>query len=97
VLTASPPTSHSVLQGDATYLIVKKDGGIEDYGINAVCTHLGCVVPWNNVSHATHHPPPAPATPARTTQTEFGAIFGGVLQHRSSGTVSSAAGRSTLR
>lgn len=36
-------------QGDATYLIVKKDGTITDYGLNAVCTHLGCVVPWNSV------------------------------------------------
>jgi len=35
------------LKGDATYLIVKEDKSIENYGINAVCTHLGCVVPWN--------------------------------------------------
>lgn len=33
------------LKGDPTYIIVK-GGGIEDFGINAVCTHLGCVVPW---------------------------------------------------
>eukprot|EP00798_Chlamydomonas_sp_ICE-L_P016075 gene16075-22213_t len=33
------------LKGDPTYLIVK-DGEIEKYGLNAVCTHLGCVVPW---------------------------------------------------
>jgi len=25
---------------------VTNDGDIEKYGINAVCTHLGCVVPW---------------------------------------------------
>lgn len=37
-------------QGDPTYLIVKNDGGIENYGLNAVCTHLGCVVPWVGVS-----------------------------------------------
>jgi hypothetical protein len=36
-------------QGDPTYLIVT-DGDIEKYGLNAVCTHLGCVVPWVNVS-----------------------------------------------
>ena len=36
-------------QGDPTYLVVKPDGKLENYGINAVCTHLGCVVPWNNV------------------------------------------------
>nr|Q5CC93.1 RecName: Full=Cytochrome b6-f complex iron-sulfur subunit 1, cyanelle; AltName: Full=Plastohydroquinone:plastocyanin oxidoreductase iron-sulfur protein 1; AltName: Full=Rieske iron-sulfur protein 1; Short=ISP 1; Short=RISP 1; Flags: Precursor [Cyanophora paradoxa]CAH04960.1 Rieske iron-sulphur protein [Cyanophora paradoxa] len=35
------------LKGDATYLIVKEDGTLENYGLNAVCTHLGCVVPWN--------------------------------------------------
>ena len=35
------------LKGDATYLIVKEDGTLEDYGLNAVCTHLGCVVPWS--------------------------------------------------
>lgn len=35
------------LKGDATYIIVKEDKSIEDYGLNAVCTHLGCVVPWS--------------------------------------------------
>lgn len=35
------------LKGDATYLIVKDDKTLETYGLNAVCTHLGCVVPWS--------------------------------------------------
>jgi cytochrome b6-f complex iron-sulfur subunit len=35
------------LKGDATYLIVKEDGSLESFGLNAVCTHLGCVVPWS--------------------------------------------------
>ncbi|KKD35941.1 MAG: cytochrome b6-f complex iron-sulfur subunit [Limnoraphis robusta] len=35
------------LKGDPTYLVVETDGTLSDYGINAVCTHLGCVVPWN--------------------------------------------------
>jgi cytochrome b6-f complex iron-sulfur subunit len=35
------------LKGDATYIIVKEDKTIESYGLNAVCTHLGCVVPWS--------------------------------------------------
>merc|ERR1719364_154524 len=39
------------LKGDAHYLIVKQDGGIEDYAINAVCTHLGCVVPLNRAAN----------------------------------------------
>ncbi len=38
-------------QGDATYIVVKDDGSIENYGINAVCTHLGCVVPWNKAEN----------------------------------------------
>lgn len=29
------------------YLIVKDDKTLEKYGLNAVCTHLGCVVPWS--------------------------------------------------
>jgi Rieske Fe-S protein len=37
-------------QGDPTYLIVTQDGTLENYGLNAVCTHLGCVVPWVSVS-----------------------------------------------
>jgi len=37
------PTS----QGDPTYLVVEKDRTLATYAINAVCTHLGCVVPWN--------------------------------------------------
>ena len=42
------------LQSDATYLIVTDDGNIENFGLNAVCTHLGCVVPWNDVSVVCH-------------------------------------------
>ncbi|KAG1675340.1 hypothetical protein FOA52_016014 [Chlamydomonas sp. UWO 241] len=33
------------LKGDPTYLVVN-ESGIENYGVNSVCTHLGCVVPW---------------------------------------------------
>lgn len=36
------------LKGDPTYIVVENDQAIADYGLNAVCTHLGCVVPWNN-------------------------------------------------
>ena len=35
------------LKGDPTYLVVENDKKLATYGINAVCTHLGCVVPWN--------------------------------------------------
>lgn len=38
------------MQGDPTYLIVT-DAGIEKFGLNAVCTHLGCVVPWNSAEN----------------------------------------------
>ena len=36
------------LKGDPTYLIVEGADAIGSYGINAICTHLGCVVPWNS-------------------------------------------------
>lgn len=35
------------LKGDPTYIVVEGDEAIQNYGINAICTHLGCVVPWN--------------------------------------------------
>jgi cytochrome b6-f complex iron-sulfur subunit len=35
------------LKGDPTYIIVQEDRSLANYGLNAVCTHLGCVVPWN--------------------------------------------------
>ena len=36
------------LKGDPTYLIVNEGGGIGEFGLNAICTHLGCVVPWDS-------------------------------------------------
>ncbi|TMW99254.1 hypothetical protein EJD97_002848 [Solanum chilense] len=39
------------LKGDPTYLVVENDGTLATYGINAVCTHLGCVVPWNTAEN----------------------------------------------
>jgi cytochrome b6-f complex iron-sulfur subunit len=39
------------LKGDATYIMVDAGGKIRDFGINAVCTHLGCVVPWNKAEN----------------------------------------------
>jgi len=35
------------LKGDPTYIVVTEDKAIASYGVNAVCTHLGCVVPWS--------------------------------------------------
>lgn len=52
---ASAPPHHCMpfvlpsVQGDPTYLVVNSEGKLENYGVNAVCTHLGCVVPWNVV------------------------------------------------
>jgi len=37
------------LKGDATYLILDDQKNMADFAVNAVCTHLGCVVPWNKV------------------------------------------------
>lgn len=34
------------LNGDATYLIVTEDAKVAEYALCAICTHLGCVVPW---------------------------------------------------
>ena len=46
-----PPFDKSLVQGfygDPTYIIVSEDGKrLENYGLNAVCTHLGCVVPYD--------------------------------------------------
>lgn len=39
------------LKGDPTYLVVETDGTLATYGVNAVCTHLGCVVPWNKAEN----------------------------------------------
>ena len=36
------------LKGDPTYLLVEGGEAIGNYGINAICTHLGCVVQWNS-------------------------------------------------
>jgi cytochrome b6-f complex iron-sulfur subunit len=32
-------------------LVVTSDQALESYGINAICTHLGCVVPWNTAEN----------------------------------------------
>ncbi len=45
--TAGDRTLAQGLKGDPTYIVVKEDKTIADFGLNAVCTHLGCVVPWN--------------------------------------------------
>ena len=39
------------LKGDPTYLVVENDRSLATFGINAVCTHLGCVVPWNSAEN----------------------------------------------
>ncbi|KAI5064961.1 hypothetical protein GOP47_0019656 [Adiantum capillus-veneris] len=49
-LKTHPPGDRTLsqgLKGDPTYLVIENDGTLATYGINAVCTHLGCVVPWN--------------------------------------------------
>lgn len=39
------------LKGDATYLILDDNKNLSDFALNAVCTHLGCVVPWNKAEN----------------------------------------------
>jgi len=38
------------LKGDPTYLI-STDDGIKGFAINSICTHLGCVVPWDRAAN----------------------------------------------
>ena len=53
-------------QGDPTYLIVDGPDSIGDYGINAICTHLGCVVPWNaGANNSCAYTAPSTTPPAR--------------------------------
>jgi len=49
---ACPPIFKPCLwpQGDPTYLVVS-EVGLESYGVNSICTHLGCVVPWNSAEN----------------------------------------------
>jgi cytochrome b6-f complex iron-sulfur subunit len=49
-LATHNPTERNLaqgLKGDPTYIVINDDKAFANYGINAVCTHLGCVVPWN--------------------------------------------------
>ena len=39
------------LKGDATYILINDDKTIKSFGLSAVCTHLGCVVPWNKAEN----------------------------------------------
>ncbi|KAG1347211.1 Cytochrome b6-f complex iron-sulfur subunit [Cocos nucifera] len=43
--------SRKTSPGDPTYLVVENDKTLATYGLNAVCTHLGCVVPWNSAEN----------------------------------------------
>ena len=35
------------LKDEPTYLLVSNDRTLENFALNAECSHLGCVVPWN--------------------------------------------------
>ena len=39
------------LKGDPYYLITNIDNKLDKFALNAVCTHLGCVVPWNSAEN----------------------------------------------
>ncbi|KXZ43764.1 hypothetical protein GPECTOR_81g214 [Gonium pectorale] len=65
------------LKGDPTYLIVTADGSLEKYGLNAVCTHLGCVVPWvayNNEGKVVRGPAPLSLALAHVSVEEGGTV-----------------------
>ena len=53
-LESKPAGDRSLVQGlsgDPTYLIVKDDHTLDNFGLNAVCTHLGCTVPWDEAAN----------------------------------------------
>ena len=40
------------INGDPYYLLINVDTNkLETYTLNAICTHLGCVVPWNSAEN----------------------------------------------
>ncbi|KAF9588460.1 hypothetical protein IFM89_010219 [Coptis chinensis] len=39
------------LKGDPTYLVVESGKTLATYGINVVCTYLGCVIPFNKAKN----------------------------------------------
>jgi cytochrome b6-f complex iron-sulfur subunit len=39
------------IRGQPFYLILTAEKKLEDYAVNAVCTHLGCIVPWNRAAN----------------------------------------------
>jgi cytochrome b6-f complex iron-sulfur subunit len=53
LLASAAPGAHIISQGlsikggDTTYIVVTEMKKIAEYGINAVCTHLECVVPYD--------------------------------------------------
>lgn len=48
--SGSERTMIAGLKSDPTYLIVTLEGGgLEPYALNAECTHLGCLVPWDPI------------------------------------------------
>lgn len=92
-LDSHKPGSRELVQGlngDPSYLIVKEDGELESYALNAVCTHLGCVVPWNSAEnkficpcHGSQYDPtgkvvrgpaPLPLALAHVNETEDGSV-----------------------
>ncbi|KPQ34311.1 MAG: cytochrome b6-f complex iron sulfur subunit PetC [Phormidesmis priestleyi Ana] len=37
---------------DPAYLVIESGPSIADYGISAICTHLGCVVNWDEAAES---------------------------------------------
>jgi cytochrome b6-f complex iron-sulfur subunit len=84
-------SSYSVVLVYISYLIVKEDKTLESFGLNAVCTHLGCVVPWSAAQnkfmcpchgsqyapdgHVVRGPAPLPLALAHTEIAEDGKIL----------------------
>lgn len=53
IKTRKPETRELVQgpKGDPYYLMIDQNGQLLPYSLDAVCTHLGCVVPWEAASN----------------------------------------------
>merc|ERR1719453_599697 len=63
------------LKGDATYLLLDDQKNMADFALNAVCTHLGCVVPWNKDGKVVRGPAPLSLALAHREQDEAGKVL----------------------
>eukprot|EP00871_Galdieria_phlegrea_P002861 jgi/Galph1/3576/GphlegSOOS_G2199.1 len=59
-------------KGDPTYLMVSEEGELIPYGLNSVCTHLGCIVPCTG--KVVRGPAPLPLALSHVEEDEDGNV-----------------------